>query len=255
MKVTFLNTTFRGMAKVSSFLLISNIVLSSATLVLGYKLVTAEPLVRFVPLNLTKEAVIGTKTADAEYLMSYGMYIANLTGNLTPKNVLFVADALGSALDPAIYPEVRRQLFALAENPVFKERGASLFFEIEDVSVDVPTGKVFVKGNQIMQKTTGRPQRFPFVYEIQIEMREGRPWVIAMDKYEGRVEQSLMWEARHQKHLERRAKREARENAENVGEVEPWFSDRVLFGQGIEESTAEWDESIELNDPTQTVVE
>lgn len=254
MKVTFLNTTFRGMAKVSTFLLASNVVLASATLVLGYKLVTTEPLVRFVPLNLTKSAVIGMKTADAEYLMSYGMYIANLTGNLTPKNVQFVADALGSALDPSIYPVVRRQLFALAENPVFKERGASLFFEIEDVSVDVPTGKVFVMGNQIVQKTSGRPQRFPFVYEIQIEMREGRPWVVAMDKYEGRVEHSLMWEQRNEKNLQRKAKREALENAGNVGEVEPWFSERVLFGSAVDESHTEWNET-ELDDATETVVE
>lgn len=230
MKIPFLNMTFHGMVKVSTVVLASNVFLAAATLFLLHDKLTSEPLVRVIPAGLTTEAVIGSSSADAEYLMSHGMYVANLTGNITPRNVTFVADVLGSLVDPSIYSEVRRQLFSLAENPIFKERGGSLFFEVQDVSVDLPTGKVFVLGNQVVEKTSGRPSRFPYVYEIQIEMRHGRPWVVSFDKYEGRVEHSLMWEKKNAKHIQQQKRREAKTNSESTGSGTPWFEDRIIFG-------------------------
>ncbi|TPG92009.1 hypothetical protein EAH72_25175, partial [Pseudomonas caspiana] len=68
---------------------------------------------------MDKEVKIGWNTADEEYLKSFGLYASVLMGNVTPKNVNFVADSVSAFVDPAIYPEVRKKMFILANDPVF----------------------------------------------------------------------------------------------------------------------------------------
>lgn len=227
MKLQLFSSRFDGMVKTSRILLATNAALAIALVLVSAKVFNKEPVVAIVPPNLTEEARISYNAADAEYLMSFGLYVTTLTGNITPQNVLFVTDALSSLVDATLYPSVREQMLALASDPVFKERGTAVYFEPVDVSFDIPTNKVFVKGNQIVQTVAGKPKRIPYVYEIEIEVSQHRPKVIALDKYEGRVAHDLEWERKNKRNIEREE-----EKAKKEGEAKgPWFNNRLLYGE------------------------
>lgn len=214
------------MVKTSSFLLAANVALSIGVVIMALKVVSKEEIVTLIPPTLTKEAKVGMRTANADYLMSFGMYVATLTGNITPKNVLLVSDALGSLVDAKLYTTVRRQLFALANDPAFKDRGGSIYFEPVEVFYDAPTGKVFVQGNQVSVTASGRQNRVPFVYEIQVEVRDRMPVIVSLDKYPGRQPHTLEWERKNERQAERLRERKKDQEVD----VAPWFVDQIRYG-------------------------
>lgn len=228
MRINVFSDSWKGMIKTSSYLLASNVILSLVVVALTFGVLRKESIVTLVPPHMTKEATIGIGTANAEYLMSFGMYVASLTGNLTPNNVVFVADALGSIVDPKLYSVVRRELYALASDPLFKNRGGAVYFEPMNVFYDAPTGKVFVKGNQVSVTSTGEQNRTPFVYEIQVEIRDRMPTVVAFDKYPGTQPHTMEWERKNQGQSRRAKMKDAEAEADK--EATPWFSDAIRYG-------------------------
>lgn len=204
--------------------LITNVVLAVAVSLLVWNKVTEEPIIQLVPPNLTAEAKVGARSADAAYLMSFGLYVASMTGNVTPKNVLFVADAISPFIDSRIYPEVRKQMFALAADPTFKERGGSVSFEAQDISYDAPSNKVFVIGEQISKTTSGEQQRSRYVYELVIEIKNRQPMVMDIDHYTG-APRTAKW-------LKNQGRRPGQKKTEvnDATEAEPWFDAEARFG-------------------------
>lgn len=227
--------TFDELRTKFSLSMASNVVLAAAVGLLAWDKVTDEPIIQIVPPTLTTEAKVGASTADAEYLMSWGLYFASMTGNVTPKNVLFVAEAISSFTDPGIYPQLRRQLYALAEDPTFKERGGSITFEAQDISYDAPSNKVFVVGEQVSTTTAGEQNRTRYVYEIEIEMRNRLPVVVGVDHYQG-APRTAKW-MRNNAIREERAGRRANVE-ESYEDVDPWFSEEVRFGSSAETTPA-----------------
>lgn len=228
MKMKLFATNWETLKKRAYLSNISNIILAVVVLMLAGGLLKKAPVVTLVPPGLTKEASIGLRTADANYLMSFGMYVASLTGNLTPNNAKLVADALGSIVEPKLYSKVRRELYALAEDPSFKDRGGALFFEPLGVTYDAPTGKVFVRGNQVSVTAAGKQNRTLFIYEIQMEVREHMPMIIGFDKYTGQPH-TQEWESQN------RALANKLE-AERVSEQDastPWFTNEIRYGGGF----------------------
>lgn len=228
MNIKKFNISREKLVAKASYALIANVALSAAVLFLVIDKVTEEPIVSLVPPSLTSEATIGASTANAEYLMSWGLYFASMTGNVTPRNVLFVADSVSGIVDARIYPEIRKQLYALAADPLFKERGGSVTFEAQDVSYDAPSGKVFVRGEQVSRTTTGEQKRNAYVYEIQMEMRSRMPVVVAVDHYKGALRTAKWMNNEY-----RRAKpQEARDDmlAQSEG-AKPWFDEETRYGQ------------------------
>jgi len=223
------------MQKTIAVLMVTPIILSVVLAILAYKVLVKEEIVTILPPKMTHEATISMNTANSEYLMSFGLYVAGLTGNVTPKNVVLVADALGSLVDAKLYSEVRRQLFALANDPLFKERGGAVFFEPVNVVFDAPTGKVFVVGNMVSTTSAGRQNRSPLVYEIKIEMRNYRPVIVALDKYPGSVPRTLEWEKKNKQRLERQKHRQ--EAIEKP--ASPWFTDSIRYYADEVEGTPE----------------
>lgn len=225
MRIKIFSTTWERLKKISYMAHLSNIVLAAAVLLLAVGLLRKAPVVTLVPPGLTEEASIGLRTADANYMMSFGMYVASLTGNLTPNNVMLVADALGSIVEPQLYSKVRRELYALAQDPSFKDRGGALFFEPLGVLYDAPTGKVFVKGNQVSVTSAGKQSRSPFVYEIEVSVRDHMPMVVGFDKYTGQP-RTQEWQKRNKA----KAERLDEERASEEDAPTPWFSDAIRYG-------------------------
>ena len=178
--------------------------LSKAFLFLGFaflavvvKLWTDDVVVRLVPPGMTAEATVGKRGADATYLQSFGLYVATLSANITPKNAAFVADQLSSVVDPDVYPAIRRQILAYASDPQMQQTGAATRFDATAVSYEPETQKVFVSGNfQVVSSySIGRVE--PVVYEMKVAIRNGRPWVMSIDHYPGSEPKTLKWLENH----------------------------------------------------------
>lgn len=193
MNLKNMTKTWQAANKVAALMLVSNLALAVALLMAVAALSSARERVVLVPPHLEKRASVGWNSADAEYLKGFGAYFAMLTANVTPKSAVFVADTLSSAVAPAIYPEVRRQVLVLARDPVFRKSGATVRFDPIQIEYEAATNKVFVVGEVTTNDATGHVRRAPTVYEMEIRMDNGRPLVTAMNSYAGNEPRTLQW--------------------------------------------------------------
>lgn len=225
MNILNITKSWDGMNKVTSLAMISNVILTTVVLILGVMVYTNKPVVTLVPPHLTEEAQVGISTADAQYLMSWGLYFANMTGNVTPTNVRFVADAISPIVSSEIYPALRRQLYALAADPLFSERGGSVSFETQDIDYDSPSNKVFVTGEQVSKTSAGKQKGTKYVYEMQFEIQNRRPLLVAVDHYQGQP-RTAKWMRNQSQKSERRSNDEELEGFDG-GEL--WFDESVRY--------------------------
>jgi conjugal transfer pilus assembly protein TraE len=133
-------------------------------------------------------------TASSEYLKSFGLYIATLAGNITPYNIEFITDILSRHLDSRVYTAVRTRLRAVADDPLFRSSGGASWFEAKRLDFEKETSRVFVVG-QLNTLSAGKSSAdvAPVVYDLKIEMRDGRPLVTALNSYEGSEPHTLKW--------------------------------------------------------------
>ena len=193
MKLPLLTSSWEGANKFGATMLLSNVILTSLLAVSMGKNFTVHETTRLVPPYLPSKSVsIGWDTADKEYLESIGLYVATLTANVTPSNVTFVADRLSQLLTSRIYQNVRQQILALAQDPIFRANGGSVRFEATKIVSEKETEKVFVIGKMTTQTVSSRETKAA-VIEMKIFMKDGRPWVDSMDHYDGSEPHTLTW--------------------------------------------------------------
>jgi conjugal transfer pilus assembly protein TraE len=193
MKLSFMKSTWEAANKGASMMLMSNVVLALAVGALVVDKMSAHERLVLVPPYIDKAVKVGWKAADAEYMKSFGLYFATLAANVSPKNVTFVADSLSGMVTSRIYPQVRKQLLVLAEDPVFKTTGGSVRFEPDRVMFESDSSKVFVMGNLTTQNAGGRQESEAVTYEMRVEMQAGRPVVDALTHYSGNQPHTLKW--------------------------------------------------------------
>ena len=124
-------------------LLVSNIILG-AGMVYGLISISGErERIVLVPPTLDQKAEIAWKSANKEYVKSFGLYIATLVGNMQPKSSTIVLDAVSAFMDADIYTEFRRQIMTLIEDPVFKSSGSVISFQPNSIQYEAETNRVF----------------------------------------------------------------------------------------------------------------
>lgn len=174
-------------------MLLSNVIMAAG---LVYAVVAINGLrerVVLVPPNLDKRAEVAWKSADKEYLKSFGLYIAVLVGNMQPKSSAVILDSVSAFMDPSIYSDFRRQLLTLIEDPVFKASGSVISFIPAGIQYEVETSRVFVSGSLITSTSGSQKYQKQVTYEIGVVIREGRPWVAHFLSYEGSVPRTVNW--------------------------------------------------------------
>lgn len=208
MKLQTLGKTFTSALKNSSYMAVSNVFLSIALAFAMVKIYTLHERVVLVPPHLDKKMMVAWDSADQEYFEAWGVTAATLLGNVTPKTVKFVADAMGAFVDAPIYPKMRNEILALADDPIFQKANAINYFTSERTVYEVDESgshKVFVIGQLISSSLEpasmlSGPRTEPkwVTYEWTMEMRFGRPWIIGYDSYKGNQPHTMKWRAAQQ---------------------------------------------------------
>lgn len=197
MNIKTMLKTMEGLKRLFHLGSVSNTCLSVAVLLLTINQLGQHETTRLVPPNLDKAVKVGWSSADDEYLKSFGLYASTLMGNVTPKNVNFVADSVSAFVDPKIYADVRKKMFVLANDPVFSTNAGSVSWNPTDISYEKESNKVFVLGSMEARSATGKPVQDYQVVEYVIQMRAGRPWITGMDHYPGSNPKTLKWLQAH----------------------------------------------------------
>ena len=140
-----------------------------------------ERAVVLVPPSLDKEVEITRNTASSELKESWGLYLAELLGNVTPTN----ADFIGKAITPLLSAELYRSVMdALSEqvNALKIDRVATSF-KPRLVTYEQEAGTVFVTGELTTQGPNAKAETKNRTYEFVIAIHNYRPRLDSIDVY------------------------------------------------------------------------
>ena len=177
------------------FLIISNILT-------GFVALSIDRQIQIVPPMINEKMTVSQRNADPAFKRSWGLFIANFIGNVTPSNVDFVNEQLSTYTSPLIFHDMKADLARQVVE--IKNNNLTINFEATQVLYEPSSDKVFVLGKSITSGTIGKSPSESRVIEIGIEMSAGKPIVNHLETYIG--------DALTADVIDRLNKRKAREN-------------------------------------------
>lgn len=177
-------TSFQGQQRLLFLAVGLSGLLAVAIAAMAYALLDKERVVVLVPPQLAEETAVAQDRASDDYLRSWGMFVADRIGNVTPANVRFTRAALEPLLAPAIYSEVIARL----ETEIEKVRTDRLSrsFEPHQVILEPARDRVFVNGLMVTGTLLGAQTRQSVTFEIEMTVRGYRPRIEFITSYEGK---------------------------------------------------------------------
>lgn len=149
-----------------------------------------------VPPYLDKAAKVGFSSADKDYYESFGLYVAELVGNLTPGSAPYVAKALGKLFGPGSYNIVKGKVLASAAEE--KADGANFSFTAHRTIWQPATSTVFVEGHLHQINSSGvEVENIPYTFEMRVHIEAGQPVLSSFTDYPGPAH-TIAWLLRHQ---------------------------------------------------------
>ncbi len=140
------------------------------------------PIVTVMPPN-TGGVTVTASGGDQRFSEAWGLYLAELIGNITPGNIEFVVKSIEPMLSPAIYQETVVALRAQAAK--ISEDRVAMRFEPRQVSYEVSTGKVFVSGDSYLSAAGGDEKRTKRTYEVVVSSFNYMPRIDHIETYAG----------------------------------------------------------------------
>jgi len=134
-----------------------------------------------VPPNLSGEVEITRNEASSELKESWGLYLAELLGNVTPATAEFIQSAIGPLLSADIYRSV---MDAMSEQiNALKMDRIAISFKPRQVFYEKDSDKIFVTGELSSQGPNSKPDVRNRTYEFVLSIRNYRPRLDAIDVY------------------------------------------------------------------------
>jgi conjugal transfer pilus assembly protein TraE len=191
MKTSEYLKTYEGMRAEARWTRVSIGGLAVALTLCSIMAFTRDQVVVMQPVTLAGDAWISEKAASESYKEAWGMFLAQLVGNVTPSNVTFLKDRLAPLLSPSIFNEVMTGL-DMQSQKIVQERIVTRF-EPREVVYETTTDKVFVTGRSYVKGTTGDEKAEDRTYEYGIRIKNYLPMVVSAQTYAGppRSEQVL----------------------------------------------------------------
>lgn len=160
---------------------IAVLVLTNAITVAGWFQV--EETIVLVPAVLDQRMEVQASNASPAYKKAWALTVAQLAGNVTPGNADLVLESLGDLLSPDAYRRIAADLAAQVAD--IKRDSLTVSFEPRQILFEQSTNKVFVSGQFASSGVSGQPIKAVRTYEMTIDMRFGRPWIMSFKPYQG----------------------------------------------------------------------
>jgi len=154
-----------------------------------------------MPSKIDRPLKISKNLADQGYKELWGVSIANMAGNVTPRTVQFVADYILAFFSSSVYHKAAGEFGSTVYK--IQQEGRTTRFIARNVAYEEKTDKVFVEGdyfvttdaNPFADKRQGKVVPRSKVYEFIIDVSDGRPTIEHFDTYLG-VRRDLAFLAR-----------------------------------------------------------
>ena len=128
-----------------------------------------------IPPSLHEEVRISQNKASGSLKEAWGLFIAELLGNVTPSNNRFIEAAIAPLLDARIYPTVMTALWDQIE--ALKVDRITLTFKPHGVFYEAETDKVFISGDQIKTASSGFDQQSAaYVVDLEFKDEAAKTW-------------------------------------------------------------------------------
>lgn len=150
-------------------------------LMLSIEVLHAERTVVLIPPHLTKDVEVSRRAASSSLKESWGLYFAELMGNVTPGNADFLQIVLGDLLSPKVYRSIQEHL--MDEIQQLKDERIAMSFKPRQVFYEAETDRIFVSGDHVSQGPNSQPDIRQRTYEMTINIQDYRPRVDAIDIY------------------------------------------------------------------------
>lgn len=176
-------TALDGTAASIKFNSVVNATLAFGLFLLIYAQVTKDQIVALQPVTLGEEAWLSKSAASQSYMEAWGLFLAQLTGNITPENMDFVVKRVKPLLSPKIYNDMVDEMNIQAQS--IKDDRVTIRFEPQSVTFEKESGKVFVTGASFMKAAGGVEDKKTRTYEYLITIHNYGPVIESASNYEG----------------------------------------------------------------------
>ncbi|HBC3404925.1 TPA: hypothetical protein KDY05_002201 [Vibrio parahaemolyticus] len=168
----------------SRFLVQSNLALAIAVVALAYAALSKDETVIVVPPTFTEEITMAGNNASESYKTGWGLFAANMAGNISDRNASFVVDTLRKMFLARDADDYERQLLSQVE--ALKVRGVRENFTPLDLIYNSQVDTVWVYGDKKTTSTrSGATTTQKWTYEIKIAARNGQPKITHFSQYAG----------------------------------------------------------------------
>jgi conjugal transfer pilus assembly protein TraE len=151
---------------------------------LAVKLANSEKILTFQPVTLSQDSWVTEKSGSQSYKEGWAMYLAQVTGNVTPKTLDFIKQRVTPFLAPSIFNDVVEALEIQAAN--IREDRITMRFEPRFVEYEESSDKVFVYGYSYVSGSMDKEKKSDRTYEYQIKINQYAPLVTHIDTYAGK---------------------------------------------------------------------
>lgn len=182
-------STFQGALKenkITRLLLVGSMV---TNIVLAMGMAAQSTTVVLQPPLLMEEGWVARSDASMSMRESWGMYIATLIGNTTPRTVGGLSPALGKITSPEAYSQVM-DLLADLQKEVRKEQ-LEIQFSPSGVFLLPQRDVVAVSGEMRIRSARGVEKKFIRTYELGIAFRNYHPSLTSINFYEGQLKRAV----------------------------------------------------------------
>lgn len=183
MKFKMFSDDWRGTRSENTFLRLLIPLLLLSNIATGISLIFRDRETILVPPQISETMRVSAKKADESYKRSWALYVATLVGNITPGNADFINEQLSQVVDAVTYHGMRQQL---ADQILeIKNNNLTIDFQPNQVIYEGESGRVFVLGRSQTSGSAGKLTRENRVFEVLVEMVNGRPVVNDLQSYQG----------------------------------------------------------------------
>lgn len=162
----------------------SNLALAIAVVCLTYGMLSKDETVVVVPPTFTEEITFVGNQASEAYKTGWGLFVANLAGNISERNSTFVADTLRKMFKAKDADNFERQLTAQVQ--ALKVRGVRENFTPLDLIYNSEVDTVWVYGDKkTVSVRSGASTTQKWTYEVRIIASSGMPKITHFTQYEG----------------------------------------------------------------------
>jgi conjugal transfer pilus assembly protein TraE len=175
-------SSYSGIRQENLFYRVVCVALLAANLLLGVAVLSRKEVVVLVPPLLKEQAKVSLKKADQKYQESWALFFALLLGNVTPRNIEFVALEIEKYLAPSVYQDLMKDIYEQAKS--VKEVNLSTTFEPRELVYDDKTQHVLVKGQMVMRGAFGKPQNLGKTFEFGIAVNNYYPEITFLNAYD-----------------------------------------------------------------------